>query len=112
MNPLHIDIYETEDAVIVRLAGDAGIQAAQALEMPLQRIVASQVALVIFDLVGLEHAASLFLGTLVNFRRGMISRGGRVQLAGVQPRILETLQISRLDQLFELIASAPVAVVQ
>jgi anti-anti-sigma factor len=107
MNPLQVDIREVTEGVVVCLKGDAGLLAAQELEAPLQRIVARQPPLVVFDVAGLEFAASLFLGTLVNFRRGIVAHGGRVLLAGARARLLEVLQISRLDQLFELTDAPP-----
>ena len=109
MSSLHIKILETSEAVVVRLAGDAGFKAVETLDLPLRRIVAAKPALVVFDLSELFFAASLFLGSLVNFRRGITYGGGKVQLAGVQPGIRELFQTSGLEGLFEFIATAPEA---
>jgi anti-anti-sigma factor len=107
MSSLSIEIFETARAVVVRLDGEAGIRAADALEAPFQRIIAVRPAVVIFDLAGLLFAASLFLGTLVNFRRGIAYQGGKVQLARTQPNIRELFQKTGLEELFEFVAAAP-----
>jgi anti-anti-sigma factor len=107
MSALRVKIYRASEAVVVRLEGEAGIKAADALQAPLQRILGVRPSLVVFDLAELQFMASLFLGTLVNFRRGIAYYGGKVQLAALRPNILEVLQISRLLELFELVDVAP-----
>jgi anti-anti-sigma factor len=107
MSTLRVNIYETPDAVVIRLEGDAGLKAADGLQVPLQRITGARPPLVIFDLAELQFAASLFLGLLVNFRRGLIKHGTRFQMAAVRPNIRELLQITRLEEFFEFVASAP-----
>ena len=107
MSSLSIEIFETPEAVVVKLEGEAGIRAADALDMPFPRIIAARPALVIFDLAGLLFAASLFLGTVVNLRRGIAYQGGKVQLAGAQPNIRELFQKTGLEELFEFVAVAP-----
>jgi anti-anti-sigma factor len=109
MSSLHIKILETSTAVVVRLEGDAGFKAVETLDVPLRRIVAARPSLVVFDMTGLLYAASLFLGSLVNFRRGIVYGGGKVQMAGVQPNIRELFQSTGLEELFEFIATAPEA---
>jgi anti-anti-sigma regulatory factor len=62
---------------------------------------------VIFDMTELQVVASLFLGLLVNFRRGLVAQGSRIQMAGVRPNIRELFQVTRLEELFEFVSSAP-----
>ena len=109
MGTLSVNIYEAPGAVVVQLKGEAGIKAADGLQSPFQRITAARPPLVIFDLAELEFAASLFLGLLINFRRGMASQGGRVQMACVRPNIRELFQVTRLEELFEFADSVPPA---
>jgi hypothetical protein len=85
MNTLSVSIYEVPGAVVIRLEGDAGIKAADGLQVPLQRIRGARPPLVIFDMAELCFVASLFLALLVNFRRGLVSHGTRIQMAGVRP---------------------------
>jgi len=107
MSQLNVNIYETADAVVIRLEGEAGIRAADGLQVPLQRITGARPALVIFDMTELQVVASLFLGLLVNFRRGLVAQGSRIQMAGVRPNIRELFQVTRLEELFEFVSAAP-----
>jgi anti-anti-sigma factor len=107
MSTLNVNIYEADGAVVIRLEGEAGIRAADGLQVPFQRITVAKPSLVIFDMSALEVVASLFLGLLVNFRRGLAAHGSRIQMAGVQPKIRELFQITRLEELFEFVQSAP-----
>jgi anti-anti-sigma factor len=107
MSALSVNIYETPIAVVIRLEGDAGLKAADGLQAPLQRIAAARPPLVIFDMAELQFVASLFLGLLVGFRRGLVNQGTKIQLAAVRPNIRELLQVTRLEEFFEFVASAP-----
>ncbi len=109
MATLNVNIYETAAAVVIRLEGEAGIRATDGLQIPLQRITVARPALVILDMSGLQFAASIFLGLLVNFRRGLVAQGSRIQLAGVQPKIRELFHVIRLEELFEFVPAAPPA---
>jgi anti-anti-sigma factor len=111
MNSLQVNIYETPGAVVVQLKGEAGLKAADGLQAPLQRIVAARPPLVIFDLSGLVFAASLFLGLLVNFRRGLIAQGSKIQMSCVPKNIRDLFQVTRLEELFEFTETPPPAAV-
>jgi len=102
MTPLHIDILETEQGIIIRLSGDGGTVAVDALQRPLSGIQARRPALVVFDLAELATVASLFMGALVTFRRAVARNGGNVKLARLKPLVLEAFQRARLDHLFEI----------
>jgi len=110
MNGLSVRVIETAEAVIVQLEGEAGITAADGLQLPLQRLTVKRPAVVVFDMAELTFVASLFLGLLVNFRRGLIKHGTKVQLAGVRPNVLDVLRTTRLEELFEFVAAAPAPV--
>ena len=107
MNTLSVRIFETPEAVVIKLEGDAGLRAADGLQAPFARIKEARPARVVFDLAGLRFAASLFLGLLVDLRKGIVYQGGRLQLAAVQPNIRELLHVTGLEELFEFIAEAP-----
>ena len=72
MTPLQIDIVETGQGIIIRLSGDGGTVAVDALQRPLSGIQARRPALVVFDLAELFTVASLFMGALVTFRRALV----------------------------------------
>jgi anti-anti-sigma factor len=110
MTPLHIEVVETEQGIIIRLSGDGGTVAVDALQRPLSGIQARKPTLVIFDLAGLTTVASLFMGALVTFRRCLVRSGGSVKLARPRPLVLEAFQRARLDQLFEVTHSVDEAI--
>jgi anti-anti-sigma factor len=107
MSSLSVNIYETSDAVVIRLEGDAGLRAADGLQVPFQRIIVARPSVVIFDMAELQFAASLFLGLLVNLHRGLAKHGTKFQMAAVRPNIRELLEITRLEEFFEFVATAP-----
>jgi anti-anti-sigma factor len=107
MSTLSVNIYEAAGTVVIKLDGEAGIKAADGLQVPLQRITGARPPVVVFDLQGLLFAASLFLGLLVNFRRGLVSHGTKIQMAAVPPNIRELFEVTRLEDLFEFVESAP-----
>ena len=108
MTPLRIDIVESEQGIIIRLSGDGGTVAVDALQRPLSGIQARRPALVVFDLAELATVASLFMGALVTFRRALARDGGNVKLARPRPLVLEAFQRARLDQLFEFTHSVEI----
>ena len=93
---------ETEWGIIIRLCGDGGTVAVDALQRPLSGIQARRPALVVFDLAELATVASLFMGALVTFRRALARNGGNVKLARPKPLVLEAFQRARLDKVFEI----------
>jgi anti-sigma B factor antagonist len=107
MATLSVSIHQAPEAVIIRLEGEAGINAADSVQVAFQRISGTRPPLVVLDMTELCFVASLFLGFLVNFRRGLVSRGCRIQIAGARPSIREVLQVTRLEELFEFVALAP-----
>jgi anti-anti-sigma factor len=97
-----IDITETRQGLIVRIEGEAGYLAADALQGPLTRLLARRPHVVVLDLAGLTFLASLVLGALVSFRRALARHGGRVKLAGLQPAVRETFHTAGLLTLFQV----------
>ena len=99
---LQVELVETPQAVVARLIGEGGVMAADALQFSLLGLSAKRPALVVFDLAQLVFVASLVMGALVTFRRGVVRNGGKVKLAGLKPDVLEAFRTARLDELFEI----------
>jgi stage II sporulation protein AA (anti-sigma F factor antagonist) len=102
MGELRIDMTESPQGLIVRIDGEAGYLAADALQGPMTRLLARRPHLVVFDLAGLTFVASLVLGALVSFRRALAHHGGKVKLAGLQPAVKETFHTAGLLSLFQV----------
>lgn len=110
MSTLRVDITESPEAIVIRLEGEAGLAAADGIQAPFNAVIARRPAVVVLDLAGLLFAASLFLGTMVGFRRGVVRQGGRVKIAGLTDRMRDILTSTRLIELFEVVETVPEAV--
>jgi len=67
MGTLAVNIYETPGAVVIQLKGEAGLRAADGLQVLSSGSRVARTPLVIFDMTDLEFAASLFLGLIGQF---------------------------------------------
>jgi anti-anti-sigma factor len=109
MNDLLIEIEPLTEGTLIRLVGEADVTSIDSLQASLLAISVQRPVLVVFDLAGLEFAASLFMGTLVSFRRGIVRNGGQVRLAALQSNVEEAFRIARLDDLFAMMATVEAA---
>jgi len=106
---LHIDIFESDHNVIVRLKGDAGVSTCDELDRGLLKLTAKKPPLVVFDLQELIFISSLGLGILLRFQQGLARSQGRVRYAGAQKQIRDVLKKSLLDRVmphFESLSEA------
>jgi len=99
---LEITVVESENRVVVRLKGDAGVSNADELDRRLIPLSAKRPALVVFDLSDLVFISSLGLGILMQFQRGINRHGGTVRFAGAQAPVADMLKKCRLDSVFIL----------
>src|SRR5262245_216490 len=72
---VEVTVREREGEVVVRVAGDAGVAGAGALDAALLRVAALRPALVTIDLSALRSVSALGLGALVAVRRGVVRAG-------------------------------------
>ena len=96
-----IDLIANESAIVV-LNGPGDIAGAGVLERQLTFLSAKHSKHVVFDCAGLTFLSSLGRGVLMQFRRGITARGGRVTLAAVQPGIKSALTHAGLDKLLPM----------
>src|SRR5262249_53379281 len=96
------DINEEPQWVVVRLVGEGNYLAAESLQRSLTGLTVRRPSLVVFDLSELSFVASLMLGVLINFRRGLVRNGGRGVLPSLQPNVFEVLQAAGLHEVFEI----------
>jgi len=87
-------------ALIVRIAGEAGVDNVERLERELTKISVSHPKLVVFDLAALDFIASLGMGALIAFRQGIVRDGGVVRVAAAQPNVLDAFKRACLNALF------------
>ena len=96
-----VNVRETPEEMVVRVAGEASFELAGELASVLLRLCVRRPLLVTLDLSGLHHLSSLAMGTLVAFHRGVVRGGGRVRLAaGLQGPARVCLERAGLLTLF------------
>lgn len=96
------------DAVLIRLVVSRFVDSAQFdpfMDRLLTEITQPATPRVILDLSGVEYIASAMLGLLVNVRQRVRSLGGKLVLASVPRRLLDTILATSMDRLFTFAAS-------
>src|SRR5262249_32351444 len=106
---LQIEIEPITSGVLVRLTGEAIVGNVDRLQSSLLGIMAQRPALIVFDMAGIVFAASLFMGVLVTFRRGIVRNGGQVRLAALQPGVEAAFRTARLGELFPILSTVQAA---
>ena len=109
MSDLRIEIVPVTEGTLIRLVGEADFASIDRLQTSLLGISVQRPTLVVFDLAEFAYAASLFMGVLVSFRRGIVRNGGQVRLAALQPNVEEAFRIARLHELFAMAATVEAA---
>ncbi len=107
--PLTVDYACTSEdvggAVVLRLVGDMGMKQATEIERSLTPTAARHPTLVVLDLSGVTFIASLAIGTLMAFQRGVVSRGGRVYYAAPSKVVADVIRHAHLDKVMKIAGS-------
>ena len=98
---IEVEVSETPEQMVVRIAGEASFGLAGDLKGVLLSLSLRRPALVTLDLSGLHFVSSLAMGALVAFHRVVVRAGGRVRLAAALQRpVRESLERAELLTLF------------
>jgi len=102
-----LDIRASREAErsVVRLSGEIDLRTSPTLHARLLELVEARPKQLVIDLAGVSYVDSSGVGTLVDVKRQMEKRGGRVTLVGLQERVRSVLEITRLDTFFTIKAS-------
>lgn len=90
---------------VVHLAGMADYAGLPQLNAVLDGLAAVEPDVVVLDLERLEFIGSGAIGALVEFRKQVRARGGRVLVAAASQYVGECFRLSRLDHAFERCAT-------
>jgi anti-sigma B factor antagonist len=94
------------NAVIVSINGDIDLHNSADLRTALLRSLAPKPPKkFVLNLSGVSYMDSSAVAVLVELLQKMRPGGGKVFLAGLQPRVKGLLEIARLDTIFALVAS-------
>jgi len=69
------------------------------LEKEVDALLKDKFACVVFDLKGVTHMDSAAIGSIVRCHAKLKSAGGALRLAGVQPMIAHSLQLTKVDRI-------------
>jgi len=74
------------------------------MEKEVDALVQAKLTRVIFDLKSVTHMDSAAIGAIVRCHSKLKTAGGGLRLAGAQPVIAHSLQITKVDQIIPLFA--------
>lgn len=74
------------------------------------RVTETGCASLVIDFTKVQTFASNFIGMLVGLKRKLTEKGGDVRLSGVNDRLMEIVNITKLDQVFSIRESVADAV--
>ena len=91
------------DVVVLDISGRITLgRDCQDVEWAVEDLIRENTTKVIFDLSALDYVDSTGIGVIVMSVAKMTRAGGQLQLASLQPRILELLRVTKLDQVWRL----------
>lgn len=96
------DIRYTGQAAVVKLAGEVDMSHSPGVHQALLEVLENHPARLVIDLTDVSYMDSSGVGILVDALRRVRVSGGRLALVAVAPRVLSVLQITELDQFFEM----------
>jgi anti-anti-sigma factor len=102
-------VSQHDGATVIKLAGEIDMNHSPAVHQSLVEVLTAKPARLIIDLTAVSYMDSSGVGILVDALRRMRASNGKLALVAVAPRVLSVLQITKLDQFFEMYATLPEA---
>ena len=103
MQPYHLEsITAGEDCAVLRIEGEIDAYAAPQIVERVTDLARNGTVHVIADLRGASFLDSAGVGALVGSRTGLSVRGGSLTLVASAARILQTIRITGLSEVFAL----------
>jgi len=100
---LKISLRHAENVAIIDLAGRVTMgEAAGTLRDTIKDLVSKDSKNILLNLDGVSYIDSSGLGELVGAFATVSNRGGRLKLLGLQPRVQDLMQITKLYSVFEV----------
>jgi anti-sigma B factor antagonist len=90
------------DIVVMSISGRIALgRECQQVEWAVERLIEESRKKLVFDLSELNYVDSTGIGIIVMCRGKMKTAGGELRLASLQPRILELMKMTHLDQIMQ-----------
>jgi anti-anti-sigma factor len=105
---LALKIRSTENRTfsrIVELVGRLDNETVAALDEELNRIAASDVTVIVFDLAGLEYISSVGLRSIFRIQKVMAARSGKMLLVNMLPQVEKVFEIVKAVDVKSVFAS-------
>lgn len=93
----------------IRLSGRLDMQGADAIDLKLTSLAATQKAFVVLDLSLVDFCASIGISVIVRTARALSSRGGRLVLLSPTPSVADVLVRTQIDQIIPVFDDLAVA---
>ena len=96
--------------MICRVDGDIDINCSPDLKKIFDKLISQKTPKIIVEMTKVAYVDSSGLATLVGILKNMRSYGGKMRLAGMSPKVKSLFEITKLDKLFEIMASEEEAI--
>lgn len=100
-----VETRERPGALVVEVAGEVNLHSSPQLLTSLRELAARHPKRLVIDLAGVSYMDSSGLGSLVDVKRRVERHGGRLTLAGLQPRVRSVFEIAQLHRFFNIAPS-------
>jgi anti-sigma B factor antagonist len=101
-HPLAFRTNREADEASLAVTGEIDMFTAESLYQQARRLVDQSVSLLVLDLGGVTFCDSLGVAALVRIYKYGSAAGCRLRLTNLRPHVAHILQISGLDQVFEV----------
>lgn len=101
-SPAVREITQHDSATVIRLSGEVDMSRSPGVHQALVEVLQGRPARLVIDLTEVSYMDSSGVGVLVDALRRMRTTSGKLALVAVAPRVLSVLQITKLDQFFEM----------
>lgn len=96
--------------MVCRIDGDIDISSSPDLKKVFDKLISQKTPKIVIELSRVTYVDSSGLATLVGILKNMRTYGGKMRLAGMSPKIKSLFEITKLDKLFEIMASEEEAI--
>lgn len=104
MSTIDISTWEREGSLVIGVSGDVDLDTAPSLARRAAEELAAGHSDLVLDLTRVKLLDSTGLAVLLNLKRRVVRRRGRLRLV-CGPAVLRSLQLTRLDQEFPVFRS-------
>jgi anti-sigma B factor antagonist len=103
--PFNTRVERRDEDTIVYVSGDVDLRSSPALRTELLNLLKSPPRRLIVDLTGVDYMDSSGVGTVVELKRLLERKGGKLVLCGLQERVRGVFEITQLDKFFTIFAT-------